>query len=112
MSFNLNNKTFRLVQNSIAGSANKDTIFKYKQSDDIVTAVYSGGDIKHGNICGTIDNKILNILYQCITINGELKAGKAKGVISLAENSKLMLSLNWQWLTQKQDNGTSVYIEI
>ena len=51
------------------------------------------------------------MLYQCITTENELKAGKAIAEISLAKNNKMKLKLNWEWMGNKNESGISEYIE-
>ncbi|MGK0365722.1 MAG: hypothetical protein ACI85O_002790 [Saprospiraceae bacterium] len=51
------------------------------------------------------------MLYQCLTTEGELKAGKAIADIS-SVNGKLHLKLNWEWLNAEKKKGTSEYIEV
>ena len=46
-----------------------------------------------------------------MTIENELKAGKAVAKISFAKNGKIKLKLNWEWLGENQEKGTSEYIE-
>ena len=109
--FNFHNKTFYLVENSESGKVNSDTIFKYQQKGNIVTADYSGGTIKYGKIIATLDNDILHMLYQCVTSENELKAGKAIAKISFTKENKISLKLNWQWLNGDHEKGVSEYIE-
>ena len=109
--FNFHNKTFYLVENSESGKVNADTVFNYQQKENIVTADYSGGTIKYGKIIATLDNNILHMLYQCVTSENELKAGKAIAKISLTETYKIHLKLNWQWLNGNQEKGVSEYLE-
>ena len=109
--FNFHNKTFYLVENSESGKVNADTIFKYQQEKNIITADYSGGTVKYGKIIANLKNKSLNMLYQCITTNNELKAGKAIAEISLTKDKKIKLKLKWQWLNGKNESGISEYIE-
>jgi hypothetical protein len=108
---NFNNKTFSLVENSENGKVNTDTIFEYKQKENLVTAEYFGGTIKYGKIVAFLQDKQLNMLYQCITIDNELKAGKAIADITFTEDNKLKLSLHWEWLGNNKETGTSVYVE-
>ena len=110
--FDFNNKKFALIQNSDNGQVDTDTIFNYKQEDNLVTADYFGGTIKYGKIIAELKNDELTMLYQCFTTENELKAGKAVAQISLTENGKIKLSLNWEWLTNGNDKGKSEYIEI
>lgn len=109
--FNFNNKIFSLLENSENGKVNSETIFKYKQEGNLVTADYYGGSIKYGKIIAHLSNKTLDMLYQCITIENELKAGKAIAKISLTNHNKIKLKLNWEWLGIKNESGISEYIE-
>lgn len=109
--FNFDNKLFSLVENSEKGKVNSETIFKYKQEGNLVTADYYGGSIKYGKIIATLKNDKLDMLYQCITTENELKAGKAIAVISLTKDNKIKLKLNWKWLGENNESGISEYIE-
>lgn len=110
--FNFHNKTFFLLENSKSGKVNTDTIFNYQQKEHIVTADYSGGTIKYGKIIATLDKDILDMLYQCVTTENELKVGKAIAKISLTKENKIHLKLNWQWLNGNNEKGVSEYIEV
>lgn len=110
--FDFNNKRFALIQNSDNGAVNTETIFNYKQDNNLVTADYFGGTIKYGKIIADLKGDQLNMLYQCLTTDNELKAGKALAEITLAENGKIKLYLDWEWLTNGNDKGKSEYIEI
>jgi hypothetical protein len=109
---NFNNKKFALIQNSDNGEVNNDTIFEYKQVDNLVTADYFGGNIKYGKIIALLNGDRLNMLYQCMTTDNQLKAGKAVAQITLTDKNKIKLSLNWEWLTNGSDKGKSEYLEI
>jgi hypothetical protein len=110
--FNFNNRKFALIQNSESGQVTSDTIFEYKQQDNLVTADYFGGTVKYGKIIADLKDDELNILYQCLTNDNQLKAGKAIAKISLTNQGKIKLSLNWEWLTNGNEKGVSEYIEI
>ena len=109
--FNFDNKSFSLIENSEKGKVNSETIFKYKQEDNLVTADYYGGSIKYGKIIATLKNDKLDMLYQCITTENELKAGKAIAEISLTKDNKMKLKLNWKWFGENNESGISEYIE-
>jgi len=108
---NFNDKTFRLLDNSANGIANKETVFKYKQVDDLVSGDYFGGEIYLGNIMGVVEGATLNMVYQCITAEKELKAGEAKAEISFTDKGKMKLKVDWRWLNGEQSQGVSEYIE-
>ncbi|WP_298782225.1 hypothetical protein [uncultured Polaribacter sp.] len=109
--FNFNNKTFYLLENSKNGKVNSETIFNYKQQGNIVTAEYTGGTIKYGKIIAILDTDILNMMYQCVTSENKLKAGKAIAKVSYTKENKILLKLNWQWLNGSQEKGVSEYLE-
>lgn len=109
--FDLNNKKFVLIQNSEKGEVNSETIFEYQQDGNLVTADYSGGTIRYGKIIAEIKGDKLNMLYQCLTTDNQLKAGKAMAIISLTQEGKMKLMLDWEWLTNGNDKGKSEYIE-
>lgn len=108
---NFNNKTFSLITNSENGKVNSETIFEYKQNGNFVTADYYGGTIRYGKIIAILNETQLNMLYQCITFDNELKAGKAIADISFTENEKIKLKLNWEWLGDRNETGVSEYLE-
>jgi hypothetical protein len=109
--FNFNLKKFVLIENSKHGTVNDQTIFNYQQEGDLVTAEYSGGLIKCGKIIAILKGDELNMLYQCLTTDNQLRAGKAIAKITLTEAGKLKLLLNWEWLGQSHEKGQSEYIE-
>jgi hypothetical protein len=108
---NFNNKTFVLRQNTENGTTNAETIFKYKQTGNLVTADFSGGSVKYGKIIAVHKGEYLDMIYQMLTTTNELKSGKAIANITIAATGKILLSLNWEWLTGSDNKGTSTYLE-
>ncbi len=109
---NLNNKKFVTTKNKNGLSSN-ETIFHYSQSGSKITGKYSGGSILEGFIIGKqTEDANIELLYQCLTVEGELKAGESKGTISTTENGKLKLVFDWNWLNGDLSGGKSEYIEI
>ncbi len=112
MIVDFNNKTFALLENSEKGTVNSDTIFKYKQDGNLVTADYEGGTVRCGKIIARLDGEKLHMRYHCLTTEDVLKSGKAIAKISFNEQSKILLHLDWEWLDGGGEKGTSVYVEI
>ncbi len=110
--FNFNHKNFALLQNSANGKVTGETVFKYKQNGDLVTADYSGGTIKYGKIIAILKGDELEMIYQCVTTDNQLKAGKAIAKITLTDDGNMKLSLNWEWLADGNEKGKSEYIEV
>lgn len=91
---NLNERIFGLRANSETGEASTETLFYYKQEGDLVTAEYYGGSIKYGKIIAKFAyEENLEMLYQCITVEGELKAGRAEATVSLNSDNKSPIRL-------------------
>ena len=110
---NLDGKIFGLLANSENGEVSTETLFQYKQDGDLVTAKYQGGTIKYGKIIAKFaDDENLEMIYQCFTNDGELKAGSAVAKVSINKNDKIQLDLNWKWLNGDKTSGTSTYVEI
>ena len=109
---NFNNKIFTITENSNIGEADNRTVFKYSQNEDLVTGDYQGGRIRTGKIIARLDGHQLHMLYQCITVDNELKSGKATADITFTEQHKMKLNLHWEWLKASGDKGSSVYVEI
>lgn len=108
---NFNNKRFSLVDNSENGKVNSDTVFEYSQEGSLVTANYHGGTVIYGKIIAVLKGDQLNMRYQCLTTDNELKTGKAIAKVTQLPNGKLKLSLNWEWLDGDHKKGVSEYIE-
>ena len=107
-----NAKKFMLIENTQSGEVNTDTVFKFSQKGDLVTADYYGGTIKFGKIIACLKNDQLDMLYQCLTNENKLKAGKATTQISFTPDQKIKLKLLWKWITGDRSSGTSEYIEL
>jgi len=85
----------------------------FDKKGKVVTAGYQGGNITHGKIIAKlIAEDELEMLYQCLTIEEELKAGKANAKIKYDEDGKIRLNLNWEWLDGSDQKGTSEYVEV
>ncbi|NNF00007.1 MAG: hypothetical protein HKN25_13380 [Pyrinomonadaceae bacterium] len=109
---NLNGREFCLETNSKNGEVSYETVFRYSQDGELVTAEYGGGSIRHGRIVGRqTDEGNLDMVYHCMTTAGELKAGKAEAMVSL-DRGRVRLDLRWEWLSGDRSSGTSSYVEI
>jgi adenine specific DNA methylase Mod len=108
---NFNNKIFYLKSNSNHGTSNADTIFHYQQKESLVTANFSGGSVQFGTIIAIHHGDYLDMIYQMLTTANELKSGKAIAKISIDNNEKIQLDLNWEWLVSSEIKGTSIYCE-
>lgn len=106
-------KKFVAVSNTGNGEVSKHTLFDYHQSDNIVWAEYSGGDIQKRFLVGTvaIDNS-LEFTYGHVNAGGELRSGRCKSVPGFLPDGRIRLYETWQWLTGDRSAGTSVVEEV
>ena len=109
----LNNKKFTVVNNSKDGKVSNDTTFHFRHKGKVVTAGYQGGEIKHGKIIAKMtSDEEMEMLYQCLTTDDELKAGKATAKLELDAEGLIRMKLNWEWMDDSKQKGTSEYIEV
>ena len=108
----LDNKKFIIIENK-NGLSSSETIFHYFQSGTVITGKYKGGAIQEGFIVGKqIEESKIELLFQCLTKEGDLKVGESKGIISENQNGKLELKFDWNWLNGDLSGGKSEYIEM
>ena len=109
---NLNDKNFRTAANAEVVSSS-ETLFHYYQQGQTITGTYSGGKIQEGYLLGKqVSEDQIEMLYQCLTIEGQLLAGESKGTLSKNERGLLEIRYAWNWLNGEQSGGQSHFIEI
>lgn len=113
MKINYNNRSFRTQSNSVNGETNAETVFKYQQSGNLVTATYSGGKIKFGHLIGLVDGLgNINMSYHQVNEKDELMTGICKSKPEILPNGKLILHETWEWTSGDRSKGTSIIEEI
>lgn len=110
---NYNNKTFRSVTNTANGEVSDATQFFYKQQENIVTAVYSGGNIVTGHLIAVASAVgELNMHYHHVNADGEIMTGICFSMPELLPNGKLRLHEKWQWTSGDKSSGESIIEEL
>ena len=90
---NYNNKSFKPISNTDNGETSSETIFKYIQTDDILTSEYSGGRIKKGHLIGIVDKDgCINMSYHQVNTDGKIMTGICKSTPEILENGKIIYS--------------------
>ena len=109
---NLSNRCFELVENS-DGHASAKTIMKFSEHTGPFLATYNGPNTIHGQVIVHISsNGSTEMLYQSLTSDGQLVAGRAEVSLIEDENQPATLKLHWQWLTGSLTHGVSVWREV
>jgi len=106
-------KYFRPVNNTANGETSAATIFHYLQDGNIISATYSGGRIRKGQLIGIVaeDGKF-NLRYQQVNEEGEIMTGICISTPELMENGKLKLYEKWKWTSGDLSEGESVVEEL
>jgi hypothetical protein len=108
----LSNRQFELIENS-DGHASAKTIMKFSDRVDPFLGTYTGPNTIHGQvIVHTSPAGLTEMLYQSLTSDGRLVAGRAEVMLIEEENQPAKMQLRWQWLTGSLTSGISIWREI
>ncbi|MFF5379757.1 n-acetylglutamate synthase [Pedobacter suwonensis] len=109
---NYNDKLFKPVNTTENSETSNETIFKYKQRGNILTAEYGGGKIVYGHLLGLVDHEgNIEMRYHQINQEGELMTGTCSSKPELLANGKIRLHETWQWTSGDQSKGQSIIDE-
>ena len=109
---NYNDKLFKPVNTTENSETSNETIFKYKQRGNILTAEYEGGKIVYGHLLGLVDHEgNIEMRYHQINQEGELMTGTCSSKPELLANGKIRLHETWQWTSGDQSKGQSIIEE-
>jgi len=108
---NMNGLRMCVTSTDPNGEVNKDTIFHFEQSENIVSARYLGGKIYLGHLVGKIEGTNLEFRYAQVNINNHLDGGHSTCEIKKLENGKLQLIEHFKW-SSREGTGTNIYEEI
>ena len=107
----LNNRRFA-VANNTQGLSGTGTVFHYLVDGDAISSTYQGGRIRIGQQVGRVTGPdTIELLYQCVTTEGELLAGWSRGIIGVDAAGRTTLSFVWGWLSGATGGGESSYVE-
>ncbi|WP_025144576.1 hypothetical protein [Pedobacter jeongneungensis] len=110
---NYNNKHFRPVSNTENGETSAETIFKYKQTGNILTSEYAGGKIICGHLIGLVDeNGHIDMRYHQVNDKGEMMTGICNSKPELLPNGKIRLHETWRWTSGDLSEGQSIIEEL
>lgn len=107
-----NNKIFKPVSNTENGETSNETVFHYKQEENILTSEYSGGKIIKGHLIGLVDNTgNIEMRYHQVNDKGELMTGFCTSRPEILANGKIRLHETWQWTSGDLSKGNSILEE-
>ena len=113
MSINYHNRIFKLISGSSKGDVDGETIFRYEQIGDVVTATYAGGAIRLGLLLARVDEQgCLDMRYQHLNQDAELMTGVCQTIPEVLPDGRLRLHETWQWTSGDCSHGQSVLEEM
>lgn len=108
----LHNRRFS-VANNAQGLSGAGTVFHYQVDVDAISGTYQGGRIRTGQQVGRVTGSdTIELLYQCLTTEGELLAGWSRGTVGVDPAGRTTLSFVWGWLSGATGGGESNYVEV
>ena len=113
MEYNLDGKMFRSISNTANGEVGAETIFRYRQAGEVVTATYDGGGIVSGHlIAKVLANGQLDMRYHHLNAAGDLMLGRCVSTPRRLADGRLAFSEEWQWLSGDMSAGRSEIEEV
>jgi hypothetical protein len=93
----LDDKTFRVVRNDGPGAeVNAETVFRYRQTGDLVEADYRGGRVALGRLVGVLVEDRLEQAYVQVNTVGEIRSGRSTIRVAV-EAGRIRLIDEWEW---------------
>lgn len=109
---NYNGKKFRPVSNTPNGTVTGETLFEYRQEDNLVWAEYSGGDIVFGHLIARMaPDGSLDMRYHHLNRRQELQTGICRSRPEILPDGRIRLYEQWQWTSGDQSSGASIVEE-
>lgn len=113
MGIDYHSKTFRSATNSSTGEVSSETVFRYRQEANLVTAEYEGGEIVFGTLIAVAnEDGVLEMRYQHLNKAGELMTGECTSTPEILTDGRLRLHEKWQWTCGDKEKGESVIEEV
>ena len=108
----LHNRRFAVASNT-HGLSGTGTVFHYLVDGDAISSTYQGGRIRTGTQVGRVTGAdTIELLFQCLTLDGELLSGWSRGTVTVDTSGRTSLSFVWGWLSGATGGGESNYVEL
>lgn len=113
MHINFNDRSFAGIVNYDEGEFTRETIFHYRQKDDIIHGTYEGGGVKFGMIIAIFTKEgLLDMRWQHVNMANQLRTGICHSVPEILLDGRIRLHETWQTTDGTNRKGTSVSEEL
>lgn len=110
MNIDYNNRFFKGCENYDSGDFNQDTVFHYRQTEDIIWATFRGGGVKFGTAVGTMnEDSSFFIGWQYISSGGDLITGTSVSAPEILPDGRIKIHESWS--IDGGESGISSVIE-
>lgn len=109
--FSLDGKQMRVVSTAENGVVNKETLFTFSQNNDLVSAQYSGGQVRLGYLVGVLSSNKLHFRYAQVDNAGNLDGGSSVCDLEIMNDGKIRLLEHFSWET-REGVGTNIFEEV
>ena len=100
------------VANNAQGLSGSGTVFHYRVDGNAISSTYQGGRVRVGQQVGRATGPdTLELLFQCLTTEGEMRAGWSRGTVGVDATGRTTLAFVWGWLSGASGGGESSYVE-
>ena len=102
-----------VVKTDACGVVNHETIFHFRQRDNVVKAEYAGGKIQQGFLIGKFDEQNHLLFSYCqLQIDGKLDNGASDCEVSKDQDGKFLLTEHFEWASRPGEIGTNIFKEL
>ena len=108
---NLNNVQMNVIETAGNGIVNELTIFTFSQTDNFVSATYTGGQIVKGYLVGIVKQNKLSFSYCQLQTNEKTDNGQSECDI-ITENGKIRLIEYFTWASRNGETGVNIFQEL
>lgn len=106
----LNRVMMRVTDTSPNSEISTDTVFLFRQAQNIVTADYEGGAVLHGHLIGDIIDRQLH--FQFVQVNRSGKISSGQSVCDIAQNNgRYEITEHFTWQDDSAGTGKNVFTE-
>ena len=94
----LDGKVFKVVRNDgDSPEVTEGTVVTFTQDGDLVSAIYSGGMVRHGRLVGIRKGDHIRHAYIQVNHMGEIRTGKGTMEVQIKKDGKMRVVESWDW---------------
>ncbi len=108
---NIDGMIMNAVETDENGVIGVDTIFKFRQTGEYVSAEYTGGKIRKGYLVGINSGTTLVFRYCQLETDGTLDGGESTCSLEIGDNGLVRIVENFEW-TSRLGGGKNIIQEL